>query len=84
MWYRIRSRSGLKRALAGARRQKGISQHELAELLNVDRVTLLHLEAGKNTGAMRLIDAFNALGFDLLAVPRAARVNIDESAGIDA
>ena len=84
MWYRIRGRSGLKEALSGARRLTGISQAELAERLGVDRVTLVHLEGGKNAGALRLLDAFGALGFDLLAVPRSARVHVDEGTGDDA
>jgi DNA-binding XRE family transcriptional regulator len=79
MWYWIRGARGVKQALAGARANKGISQAELAALLGVDRVTMVSLEAGKNSGAMRLIEAFNLLGFDLIAVPRTATVQVDET-----
>lgn len=79
MWYRIRGADGVKQALTGAREQKGVTQAELASLLDIDRVTLVTLEAGKNSGAMRLIRAFNLLGFDLIAVPRTAKVHVDEA-----
>ncbi|HCT75774.1 MAG TPA: transcriptional regulator [Micromonosporaceae bacterium] len=79
MWYRIRGSKGIKMALSGARRQRGMTQAELAELMHIDRTTLLNMESGKNIAVTRLIEAFSLLGFDLLAVPRTAEINVTEN-----
>jgi transcriptional regulator with XRE-family HTH domain len=76
-WFWLRGDTGAGRALAGARHAAGLTQAELAARLGVDRTTVVNLEAGRNAAVSRLIRAFNGLGYDLIAVPRTARVTVD-------
>lgn len=76
-WFWLRGDTGAGRALAGARHAAGLTQAELAARLGVDRTTVVSLEAGRNASVSRLIRAFNGLGYDLIAVPRTARVTVD-------
>jgi len=76
-WFWLRGDTGAGRALAGARHAAGVTQAELAARLGVDRTTVVNLEAGRNGAVSRLIRAFNRLGYDLIAVPRTARVTVD-------
>lgn len=76
-WFWLRGDTGAGRALAGARHAAGLTQAELASRLGVDRTTVVSLEAGRNAAVSRLIRAFNGMGYDLIAVPRTARVTVD-------
>ena len=76
-WFWLRGDTGAGRALAGARHSTGLTQADLAARLGVDRTTVISLEAGRNAAVSRLIRAFNGMGYDLIAVPRSARVTVD-------
>ncbi|GHJ50499.1 hypothetical protein Cs7R123_78410 [Catellatospora sp. TT07R-123] len=80
MWYRIRGSRGVKQALQGARRERGLTQAQLAGLVGTDRTTILNMEAGRNPAVNRLVEAFATMGFDLIAVPRTAHVSVAEGA----
>lgn len=78
MWYWIRGDRGIGNALSGARRAAGITQAQLADRLRANRSTIIEMEAGRNPAIARLIEAFNLMGFDLVAIPRGARVTVEE------
>lgn len=75
-WHRIRSAPQLGAALAACRKQRGLTQAELAARTGVDRTTLLALEAGRPQSMERLVRFFSELGYDLAVVPRDAEVTV--------
>jgi len=42
----LRGETGAGQALAGVRREAGLTQQQIADRLNVDRTTVLNMEAG--------------------------------------
>jgi len=76
-WYWLRGETGAGNALAGARQNAGLTQAQLATQVGMDRTTLITMEAGRNAAVNRLLRAFNRMGYDLIAVPRTARVSVD-------
>jgi transcriptional regulator with XRE-family HTH domain len=83
-WFWLRGGDGAARALAAVRHQAGLTQAQLARQLKMDRTTVLNMEAGRNPTVSRFIGLFNWMGYDLIAVPRGARVIVDASADADA
>lgn len=79
-WFWLRGNEGAGRALAGVRRDAGLTQAQLAELAGMDRTTLLNMEAGRNPAVTRFVEIFGRLGYDLIAVPRGAQVTVREDA----
>lgn len=45
----------------------------------MDRTTVIDIEAGRNTPVNRFLGLFNRMGYDLIAVPRGARVTVEAS-----
>ena len=43
----------------------------------MDRTTVINIEAGRNTAVNRFVGLFNRMGYDLIAVPRGARVIVE-------
>jgi hypothetical protein len=43
----------------------------------MDRTTVLNMEAGRNLAVNRFISLFGWMGYDLIAVPRGAKVSVD-------
>ena len=43
----------------------------------MDRTTVVNIEAGRNTAVNRFVGLFNRMGYDLIAVPRGARVTVE-------
>ncbi len=78
MWLRVKGARGLGEALAAARKAAGYTQFELAERLKVTRTTVLDMEKARPSALQRLVDAFAVLGYDVIIVPRSARVIVDE------
>jgi transcriptional regulator with XRE-family HTH domain len=74
-WYWLRSNSSGE-ALAGVRRDAGLTQAELSQRLGIDRTTVLNMEAGRNPAINRFVRAFGLFGYDLIAVPRGAHVTV--------
>jgi transcriptional regulator with XRE-family HTH domain len=81
-WFWLRGDGGAGRALAGVRHAVGVTQAEIARSLGMDRTTVIEIEAGRNAAVNRFVGLFNRMGYDLIAVPRGARVTVaagDES-----
>lgn len=83
-WFWLRGADGAARALAAVRHQAGLTQAQVAGQLAMDRTTVLNLEAGRNPAVNRFISLFSWMGYDLIAVPRGARVTVDTRADVDA
>jgi transcriptional regulator with XRE-family HTH domain len=78
-WFWLRGNEGAGRALAGVRREAGLTQAQLAEQAGLDRTTLLSMEAGRNPAVTRFVEIFGRLGYDLIAVPRGAEVTVRDN-----
>lgn len=83
-WFWLRGEEGPGRALAGARHEAGLTQAQLAARLHMDRTTVLNMEAGRNPAVRRYVSLLNWVGYDLIAVPRGARVTVDARQEADA
>jgi transcriptional regulator with XRE-family HTH domain len=83
-WFWLRGTDGAARALAAVRQQAGLTQAQVARQLKMDRTTVLNMEAGRNPAVSRFVSLFNWMGYDLIAVPRGARVTVDPHADADA
>lgn len=75
-WFWLRGDGGPGRALAGVRHTAGLTQAEIARRLGMDRTTVIDMEAGRNSAVNRFVGLFNRMGYDLIAVPRGARVMV--------
>jgi transcriptional regulator with XRE-family HTH domain len=71
--WRIRTPADLGRALAGARRERGLSQGQLADELDFKRSYLSELESGEATIALeRTLRVLRRLGAEVIvALPEA-------------
>jgi transcriptional regulator with XRE-family HTH domain len=76
-WFWLRGDGGVGIALAGVRHAAGLTQAEIARSLGMDRTTVIDIEAGRNTAVNRFVRLFNRMGYDLIAVPRGARVTVE-------
>jgi len=64
--WRVRTPADLGRAIAGARRERGLSQGELAAELGFERSYLSELESGEATIALeRTLRALRRLGAEI-------------------
>jgi transcriptional regulator with XRE-family HTH domain len=82
-WFWLRGADGAGKALAAVRRQAGLTQAQIARQVKMDRTTVLNMEAGRNPAVSRFVSLFNWMGYDLIAVPRGARVIVDTRADMD-
>lgn len=76
-WFWLRGEGGAGRALAGVRHAAGLTQQQIADRLRMDRTTVLNMEAGRNPAVNRFVALFSWMGYDLIAVPRGAKVTVD-------
>ncbi len=76
MWIRVNGSRNLGEALEQVRRETGLTQAELAERLDVTRTTVIDMEKGRPAVLRRLVDGLSILGYDLVIVPRGARVSV--------
>jgi hypothetical protein len=83
MWFRLRGPGALGQAVASCRQAGGSTQEQLAGRLRIHRTTLIDMEAGRGQALARAVEALGLLGFDLIVVPRTARVTVTEAAGAD-
>ena len=64
--WRVRSAADLGRAIAGARRRRGLTQERLAQDLGIERSYLSQLENGEETLALqRSLRALRRLGAEV-------------------
>jgi transcriptional regulator with XRE-family HTH domain len=69
--WQVRSAADLGRALAGARRQRGWTQEQLARELGIERSYLSELESGSSALVLqRALQALRRLGADVTVTVR--------------
>lgn len=78
MWTNAFSRESVGEFLQDARKQRGISQIEMAKILGFSPVTLSALETGKNVSVDKVERYLQFLGFRIVIVPKNARVEVQE------
>jgi DNA-binding XRE family transcriptional regulator len=79
VWLRPRGRDALAQAISACRRASGLTQEQLADRLQVNRTTVIDMEAGRNQGMARAAESLSLLGYDLVVVPRGAKVTVAEA-----
>lgn len=77
-WYRARTLGALGVAVKGAREAKGITQETLAARIGSSRATISRLERGSAVSTDTLLSAVAATGYELVAIPRGARIRIED------
>lgn len=70
MRIQTRSAMDLGSAIARLRRERNMTQADLASWVGIDRTTVVRLESGTLQSVERLIDVLSALGADLVLVDR--------------
>ncbi len=75
-WFRARTQAGLGRAIRRARQTAGFSQDELAAEATTSRPTLSRLERGASVASKTVLAAAAACGYEIVLVPRGARVTV--------
>lgn len=78
MWTNAFSCEQLGEFLRDARRERGITQRQMAERLRNSPVTLSALENGKNVSAEKVERYLQTLGFRIVVVPKSALVEVRE------
>lgn len=77
-WTNVYSFEQLGAFLKAARKEKGYTQNEFAEILCVSHATLSALENGRGVSSATLEKAIQFLGFRLAIVPKSAHVAVTE------
>jgi y4mF family transcriptional regulator len=79
---KIRTRTEIGQLMREARRQQGLTQAQLAELVGVSRRWVVQVEQAQTSADLRtLLKAFRALGLEMQLSPRrasAAAAELDE------
>lgn len=78
MWTNAYSSGDLGEFLAAARKERGISQAEMARLLGFSAVTLSALETGKSVSTAKVEKYLQMLGFRLVIAPKSATIEVTE------
>lgn len=78
-WFRVRSLQMLGSAVAEIRQAAGLSQSETAEMTHSSRPTISRMERGQQVSSATVIDVVAASGYDIVLVPRGARLRVEES-----
>lgn len=78
MWTNAYSFETLGAFLATARKERGISQAEMAHRLGFSPVTLSALETGKNVSSAKIEKYLQVLGYRMVVVPKSAHVEVSE------
>ena len=78
MWTNVYSREALGEFLQEARKEKGITQKEMADILGFSSVTLSALETGKNVSAAKVERYLQMLGFRIVVLPKSADCRVNE------
>ena len=76
-WFRARGLTALGAALKGARETAGLSQSELASLIESSRPTISRLERGVPVTTDVLTKALARAGYEIYVVPRDAHVRVE-------
>ena len=76
-WFRARSTAAVGAAIQSMRVSNDMSQDELADQTHSSRATISRLERGHDVALSQMIAATAALKYELILVPRGARVTVD-------
>ena len=76
MWTNAYSCEQLGEFLREARRERGVTQREMAERLGFSPVTLSALETGKNVSAAKVERYLQQMGFRIVVVTKGAEVEV--------
>lgn len=63
-------------AIRNARRERSMTQNELAGLIDTSRHTVVRLEQGENVSLDTAMAAVRALGRDVALIPRFSRLDV--------
>lgn len=77
-WFRARSARSLGDALAEIRKRAGLSQSDAAELTGTSRPTVSRMERGLAVSSATLLDLLEHARYEIVLVPRGARVVVEE------
>ncbi len=78
-FYRARTTGALGAAVQSARTASGRTQTDLAEVIGSSRPTVSRMERGQPTATDTLIAALTASGYELVVIPRGARITVKPS-----
>lgn len=78
MWTNVYSLESLGEFLQDARKEKGITQKEMADTLGFSSVTLSALENGKNVSATKIERYLQMLGYRIVVLPKNADCKVVE------
>ncbi len=78
MWTNVYSREGLGEFLQEARKEKGITQKQMADALGFSSVTLSALETGKNVSSAKVERYLQMLGYRIVVLPKSADCRVKE------
>lgn len=77
-WTNVYGLDQLGAFLRGARKEKGYTQDEFAEVIGASHATLSALENGKSVTSKTLMTAINDLGLRLVVLPKGESVRVGE------
>jgi DNA-binding XRE family transcriptional regulator len=80
IWRRVHTAEELGAAIVALRKERGMSQEELAAWVGVNRTTLIRMEAGRVPQLVRLMTALATLGADVVVLDRTAEATVGEPA----
>lgn len=75
-FYRARNLRALATAVQGARRDRGLTQDDLARTIGSSRPTVSRMERGAPVATSTVVDALAACGYELVVVPRGSRLTV--------
>ena len=78
MWSNLFSYEDLGSFLQSARKERGITQKEMAKILGFSSVTLSAIETGKNASAAKVERYLQMLGFRIVVLPKTADCQVHE------
>lgn len=77
-WSWVADPEALGRAVRTARRDRGLQQVDLAERLNVSRMTVSRMERGEAVSVDTVLRALAECGMALAVVPKFARIVVTD------
>ncbi len=78
MWTNAYSFEDIGQFLREARRERGITQAQMAKRLGFSTVTLSALETGKSVSSAKVERYLQMLGYRMVIVPKTANVEVSE------
>ena len=78
MWTNAYSVEDVGEFLKDARKEKGITQAQMAKKLGFSPVTLSALETVKNVSSQKIELYLQMLGYRIVIVPKSAKVEVSE------